>query len=137
MHARSTSGCGESERSSDEQNHVQAVLRRIKSIADIDRDAVDAWMARRLACSWSDFDEFKREISLMYCVHINEANFKRGQCSCPWFAKHNVCKHMIGLSSRCNIAGAVIPREAKLGVAIGEKRKAGRPAKSKKALLVQ
>ncbi|RNA14979.1 hypothetical protein BpHYR1_005029 [Brachionus plicatilis] len=56
--------------------------------------------------------------------------------SCRWYIKNNICKHLIGISKIPNIPGCEIPLSAK-NIPIGEKRKPGRPAKSKQALIVQ
>ncbi|RNA19148.1 hypothetical protein BpHYR1_040979 [Brachionus plicatilis] len=56
--------------------------------------------------------------------------------SCRWYIKNNICKHLIGISKIQNIPGCEIPLSVK-NVPIGEKRKPGRPAKAKQALIVQ
>ncbi|RNA20678.1 hypothetical protein BpHYR1_029787 [Brachionus plicatilis] len=56
--------------------------------------------------------------------------------SCRWNIKNKICKHLIGISKILNIPGCEIPLSAK-NVPIGEKRKSGRPANAKQALIVQ
>ncbi|RMZ99313.1 hypothetical protein BpHYR1_027207 [Brachionus plicatilis] len=56
--------------------------------------------------------------------------------SCKWYIKNNICMHLIGISKILNIPGCEIPLSAK-NIPIGEKRKPGRPAKAKQALIVQ
>ncbi|RNA26337.1 hypothetical protein BpHYR1_040897 [Brachionus plicatilis] len=56
--------------------------------------------------------------------------------SCRWYIKNNIWKHLIGISKILNIPGCEIPLSAK-NIPIGEKRKPGRPAKAKQALIVQ
>jgi hypothetical protein len=50
------------------------------------------------------------------------------------FFKQLCCKHIVGIAIR--LKHALPPPEAK-NIPIGEKRKRGRPAKAKKALIVQ
>ncbi|RNA16221.1 hypothetical protein BpHYR1_031157, partial [Brachionus plicatilis] len=59
-----------------------------------------------------------------------------GKCSCRWYIKNNICKHLIGISKILNIPECEIPLSAK-NIPIGEKRKPGRPAKAKQALIIQ
>ncbi|RNA13123.1 hypothetical protein BpHYR1_020107 [Brachionus plicatilis] len=56
--------------------------------------------------------------------------------SCRWYIKNNICKRLIGISKILNIPGCEIPLSAK-NIHIGEKRKSGRPAKTKQALIVR
>ncbi|RNA23601.1 hypothetical protein BpHYR1_049560 [Brachionus plicatilis] len=56
--------------------------------------------------------------------------------SCRWYIKNNICKHLIGISKIQHIPGCEIPLSVK-NIPIGEKRKPGRPAKAKQALIVQ
>ena len=62
----------------------------------------------------------------MYSDHV--------MCLCPFFVKHTHCKHALGMQIRRKDIN--VPREAKL-IPLGQKRKRGRPAKARKALLVQ
>jgi hypothetical protein len=50
------------------------------------------------------------------------------------FYKHYMCKHVMGLAIRLKLTSP--PLEAK-NVPIGQKRKRGRPTKSKPALIIQ
>lgn len=54
----------------------------------------------------------------------------------PTIFEKNLCKHLIGVSIRLNIA--LVPQEVRLNaVEIGQKRKRGRPCLAKKALIMQ
>ncbi|RNA34657.1 hypothetical protein BpHYR1_049317 [Brachionus plicatilis] len=53
--------------------------------------------------------------------------------SCRWYIKNNIC--LIGISKIQNIPGCEIPLSVK-NIPIGEKRKPGRPAEAKQALIV-
>jgi hypothetical protein len=67
-------------------------------------------------------------------IPINQKDWRNGRCSCPNFMKEYICKHLIGLAIRLKLVN--VPPEAK-DVAIGAKKKRGRPKKSTKALLVK
>ncbi|RNA17289.1 hypothetical protein BpHYR1_044545 [Brachionus plicatilis] len=56
-------------------------------------------------------------------------------CSCRWYIKNNICKRLIDISKILNIPGCELPLSAK-NIPIVEKRKPGRPAKAKQALIV-
>jgi len=68
------------------------------------------------------------------CLPSNGEEWRKGTCTCPSFLKNYICKHIIGMSIRLKYFKS--PPEAKT-VAIGSKRKRGRPCKAKKALLTQ
>ena len=55
-------------------------------------------------------------------------------CTCKRAMKNVICKHILGVGSR--LGYCKIPNEAK-NIPIGQKRKRGRPAKAKKALVRQ
>ncbi|CAF1030694.1 unnamed protein product [Didymodactylos carnosus] len=64
----------------------------------------------------------------------NNSHWKTSKCDCPAFLKNYICKHVAGMSIRLKYCK---PPAAAKTVPIGEKRKRGRPAKAKPALLVQ
>lgn len=59
---------------------------------------------------------------------------KRGRCTCRDFMKEFICLHIVGMAIRLKLIKP--PAEAK-NIAIGSKRKPGRPSKAKKALVLQ
>ncbi len=61
-------------------------------------------------------------------------DWQSSRCNCPAFMKNFVCKHMVGVALRLKLCK---PPPAAMNVPIGEKRKRGRPARAKKALLTQ
>ena len=84
---------------------------------------------------FNSFDTFKNVQFGIWCVCIPRNNdWKKSTCSCPEFLKNYMCKHIIGMSIRLKYCKPF--PEAK-NVEIGSKRKRGRPAKAKGALLVQ
>lgn len=83
---------------------------------------------------FASFDEFKKNAFRAWRVDTSENEWMKWTCNCPVFKKEYICKHVIGIALRLKEVKA--PIEAKT-VSIGSKRKRGRPAKAKKALLVQ
>jgi hypothetical protein len=59
--------------------------------------------------------------------------WREGKCTCPFFLKKYMCKHIIGLAIWLKSAK---PRAAAKDVPIGEKKKRGRPKQAKKALII-
>lgn len=87
---------------------------------------------------WNDFDSFKKN---SFCFHdtkfeypAKRENWLRSECDCRDYFKLYMCEHIIGISIRLKLV--VPPVEAK-SVPIGQKRKRGRPAKAKSALVRQ
>ncbi len=64
----------------------------------------------------------------------NDSHCRTSKCNCPAFLKNYICKHVVGMGIRSK---SCKPPAAAKTVPIGEKRKRGRPAKAKPALLVQ
>jgi hypothetical protein len=95
----------------------------------------DKEIQRYEAGRFNSFDSFKSVQFGIWCVCLpNAEEWRKGTCTCSSFLKTYMCKHVIGISMRMKYCKP--PPEAK-NVPIGEKRKRGRPAKAKKALLTQ
>lgn len=60
--------------------------------------------------------------------------WRKAKCSCPAFLKNYICKHVVGMGIRLKRRE---PPPAAKTVPTEEKRKRGRPAKAKPALLLQ
>lgn len=86
---------------------------------------------------WKSFSDYKHSL---LCAHvkfqypITTENWMFGSCDCKEGLKLFICQHIIGIAIRSKVATA--PPEAK-NIPIGQKRKRGRPAKAKRALLFQ
>lgn len=76
---------------------------------------------------WDTFDDFKK---INFSVWVIEKKYDDFVCSCPSFIKNCKCKHVLRLKM------VNVPQEAKT-IPLGNKRERGRPAKAKKALIVQ
>lgn len=85
---------------------------------------------------WNTFEQFKKRAFSVWIVDLpkNGEKWLEGTCTCPVFMKEYICKHVVGIALRLKYTRA--PPQAK-NVPLGQKRKLGRPAKAKKALLVQ
>jgi hypothetical protein len=84
---------------------------------------------------WTNFNEYKKQFFSKWEVALPlNSNWTDGKCDCPMFYKHYMCKHVMGLAIRLKLTSP--PLEAK-NVPIGQKRKRGRPTKSKPALIIQ
>ena len=104
--------------------------------ADQEISITDKEVKRYKTCRFNLFNRYKSVYFKIWCVCLsnNVAEWRQGTCTCPSFLKNYICKHIIGLSIRLKYCKA--PPEAK-NVAIGAKRKRGRPSKAKKALIKQ
>ena len=80
---------------------------------------------------WKNFDSFSAWRTKIWKIEVYPNHVT---CTCPFFIKKNQCKHSVGMLIRRK--EVVVPPEAK-DIPLGQKRKRGRPSKSKKALLVQ
>lgn len=83
---------------------------------------------------WETFDEFKNYSYSVWMINIDCKDLNLSKCTCPYFLKHLNCKHVLGMKIRLKLVD--VPTEAKL-IPLGQKRKRGRPAKAKKALILQ
>lgn len=89
---------------------------------------------RYINSKWTNFNQFKKSHDI-WCMQMIEGNdWIKSKCNCPFFLKNYICKHIVGLALRLKLCK--VPAAAKT-VPIGEKRKRGRPAKAKRALLTQ
>ena len=82
------------------------------------------------------FDTYKSVYFNIWCLFLsnNPEEWRASTCTCPFFLKNQICKHVIGMSIRLKYYKP--PREAK-NVEIGTKRERGQPSKARKALLLQ
>lgn len=87
---------------------------------------------------WKSLDQYKEYGHCMfYKVKIAKSKEEWqlfSTCYCPNFFKHYTCKHTIGLALRSKIT--ILPKTP-IPTALSQKKPSGRPAKSKKALLVE
>ena len=69
-----------------------------------------------------------------HSVHSDGEIWRQGTSTCQVFLKQYICKHIVGIAILRNYFQ--VSAEAKT-VPLGQKRKRGRPAATKKALIVQ
>lgn len=88
--------------------------------------------------TWATFNDFKREAFAVchtsFDYPVSSENWVFGDCDCANGFKLFVCEHMIGIALRLKLI--MVPPEAKT-IPIGQKRKPGRPKKSRPALVFQ
>ncbi len=89
----------------------------------------DEFHSARIQCKKLDFDGMMKR--RMACWRVDR---DVRTCNCPSGLKKPSCKHVLGI--RILLKKVKVPDEAK-NIPIGAKRKRGRPAKAKKALLHQ
>lgn len=87
---------------------------------------------------WNTFDEFKLKNFQFYNVNfpnpLTKNTWHEGICDCSDFFKKYMCVHILGISLRMKFV--IAPDEAK-ALPLGQKRKRGRPALAKAALVLQ
>lgn len=83
---------------------------------------------------WETFDDFKKWNYGIWTIIIDQKELNKSNCTCPYFLKQQNCKHVLGMKIRLKLVD--VPTEAKL-IPLGQKRKRGRPAKAKPALIIQ
>ena len=88
--------------------------------------------------AWLTFDQYVEfGHNLYYTVKVSKNKEKWhlfSQCTCPDFFKNYMCKHTVGIALRRKIA--ILPATA-IPTLLTKTRKAGRPTKASKALLVE
>lgn len=87
---------------------------------------------------WNSFDEFKKinfqSNHVSFPKPLTRTNWIDGRCDCSDFFKIYTCVHILGIALRMKFI--IAPDEAK-ALPLGQKRKRGRPALAKAALVVQ
>lgn len=87
---------------------------------------------------WETFDDFRKKSFAICEVNFpstaNSETWLKGKCDCRNFYKLFICEHVVGIALR--MKWTTPPPEAK-NLPLGEKRKRGRPAKAKRALIQQ
>lgn len=114
------------------KNCIQYFTASSKMKKPIDKKSLQKYL--KIQGKWSSFDEFKKYNYGVWKVTINANNLRESTCTCPYFLKHEECKHSLGMKIREKLIEP--PSEART-VPLGCKRKRGRPSKAKRALLTQ
>jgi len=73
-------------------------------------------------------------MSRLWMITFQIHDWSTSSCTCATYSKLYICKHIVGLAVKLKVF-EFLP-EAK-NVPLGAKRKRGRPALTKKALLIQ
>lgn len=84
--------------------------------------------------SGNNFDEYAKNMH-QRVYHLNFANdWRHSTCTCPYYMRKLICKHIIGTAYYSNEAQC--PADCNPNI-LGKKKSRGRPAKAKRALVVQ
>jgi hypothetical protein len=84
---------------------------------------------------WRTLEElFECDFSVWVIENLCRDNVFNATCSCKRSLKMRLCKHILGMAGR--LGYVKLPAVAK-NIPIGQRRKRGRPSKSKKALIRQ
>ena len=91
--------------------------------------------------NWITFEAFRNCAFGIWCVTmpnpLTEFNWKKGSCTCPTYYKKYICKHLIGIAIRLSADTKVKVSIQAKNIKIGSKRRVGRPALAKPALVRQ
>lgn len=109
-----------------------------ETIFTIPTDKQNIENAIRNKNSWTDFNEFKSRnfafVDVTFPLPCHKDNWLEGKCTCAFFMKNFNCMHVLGLALRMKLV--CVPDAAK-NLPLGQKRKRGRPALAKAALVIQ
>jgi len=102
--------------------------------ANLKEQDISKFLRMNKNISWRSFNSYVECQNSLRMISFNCANLHASNCTCNFFKKSYTCKHIVGIAILTKILQ--VPPEAK-NIPIGTKRKRGRPAKAKKALVVQ
>lgn len=98
---------------------------------------VDVTTVHDDSSEWKSFNDYRKSllrVHVKFEYPVTSENWMFATCDCREGFKLFICQHIIGIALRLKVATA--PPEAK-NIPIGQKRKRGRPAKAKPALVFQ
>ncbi len=107
------------------QPHGKAKLK----VADIIK-----YHRQRQSHSWRTFDTYAASQTKLWFVEFPDTDWTHAKCSCETYLKKFLCRHVIGIAMRLKFFNVC---QAAKNIPIGQKRKRGRPALAKRALLTQ
>lgn len=83
---------------------------------------------------YQSFDDFKNRAFNIYEITFpaNTNDWRNSDCTCPWFFKKYMCKHIIAIAYRLGI----LKKPNKADQPLEAKKKAGRPKKATPALVI-
>jgi len=109
--------------------------------ASITNNDVNEYKVSFREANWSKFDEFKVDEFKIWQIEMPHKpdldddfnkTWKDSTCSCPYFYKDFICKHIIGIAIRLKLCS---PLAYVKDVVCERKKKRGAPKKNSKALL--
>ena len=124
----------------EKSHHLEFYFTSSTEKHDINKTNMGTYIRLMKHMRWTDFDPYVDIVKSIWKVTLSKnctvenEEWKTGMCNCPIFYKQYICKHMIGISMRNKIL--TFPLIAK-NIPMDAKRKRGRPAKAKMAMLFQ
>lgn len=122
------------EQSSDAISSNQELLPSSSQMVDREVEMSPIDLSKLSTSTTKDYEAYKRLFLKWTTTIVKEDVLLNSSCNCPAFGTEYICKHIVGLAIRLKLVTP--PPEAKT-IPIGEKRKPGRPAKTKPALMIQ
>ena len=103
----------------------------------LSKSEAKSWIRCVSRCeSWETFEQYTEAKSRCYSMCIDQDDWRNNSsCTCPYFFKKYMCKHVIGLANRLKLDDSDIP-EICQQVPLGQKRKRGAPKKATAALII-
>lgn len=100
-------------------------------------NASESYYKTLVRTEWKTFDEFVvHGYQKFYIVKLSTVQWKtESSCTCTYFFKNHMCKHIIALAIRSNIVE--MPQESNPVLVVATRRKNGRPKRTASALNVQ
>jgi len=95
---------------------------------------VNAHVVKKQTVKYKTFARMAQEYFSYHRVNFNVTDWTKSSCTCPFFQKQFVCKHIYGIAV---VRGQCTFSTAAKSVPLGQKRKRGRPAGATKALIIQ
>ena len=93
-------------------------------IKQLSEDVCYDYVEQMVSLPFEEFDELMAEMSKLRLVKLDKNNWKLSSCTCKWYLKHYMCKHIIVVAVRKNLY-TLDPRAEQIPV--GQNRKRGRP----------
>jgi hypothetical protein len=104
--------------------------------ADLTEEVLEGRLRRLEERSWGTWEEYAADRKASWQVKLVEADWRLATCDCPVYVKDYVCKHSLGIPIRLRLPGVQVPDAAKT-LPLGQRRRRGRPAHARRALLIQ
>lgn len=95
---------------------------------------INSYVSYHKRFNWATFNQYVKCVSSLWCITFDEENWRNSSCTCPYYLKNFLCKHVVGIAMRLKFCD--IPTYVK-NIQLGQKRKRGRPSKVKASLIFE